>query len=176
MALPAHAPGLGLSQAANLGPPPQVFERLEARAPQREWDARAVMDAQRRRVLAGAQLVFSRRAARRGRGRGRVGARATFCSRCGGAAVCGRTRTNRLHPHPPARRRVMPLEVDPRAHPLWRLAEQFGGGCALAAGPATTHVVATHGGTEKARRVRASPRPFGARALASAAGRAALPP
>jgi hypothetical protein len=47
--------------------------------------------------------------------------------------------------------RVIPLESDPRSHPLWRLAEQYGGACALGVSDATTHVVATHGGTEKAR-------------------------
>ncbi|KAI8462251.1 MAG: hypothetical protein J3K34DRAFT_527889 [Monoraphidium minutum] len=82
----------------------QVFARIAARAPQDEWDARAVMDATRRRVLAGARVAFSR---------------------------------------------VIPLEADPRSHPLWRLAEQYGGVCEGAVGWGTTHVVATHGGTEK---------------------------
>jgi hypothetical protein len=47
--------------------------------------------------------------------------------------------------------RVIPLESDPRAHPLWRLAEQFGGRCCEGVVEAATHVVATHGGTEKVR-------------------------
>lgn len=45
--------------------------------------------------------------------------------------------------------RVIPLESDPRAHPLWRLAEQFGGACAEAPDERVTHVVAAQGGTEK---------------------------
>ncbi|KAI8471800.1 MAG: hypothetical protein J3K34DRAFT_416255 [Monoraphidium minutum] len=45
---------------------------------------------------------------------------------------------------------VTPAEADPRGHPLWRLAEQFGGVCAEAPSDATTHVVAAHAGTEKA--------------------------
>jgi hypothetical protein len=40
--------------------PAQVFERLQARAPPDAWDVRAVIDARRRRVLAGAVLAFSR--------------------------------------------------------------------------------------------------------------------
>lgn len=47
--------------------------------------------------------------------------------------------------------RVIPLEADPRSHPLWRLAEQYGCACSEAASDATTHIVATHGGTEKVR-------------------------
>jgi hypothetical protein len=81
-----------------------VFSLIRGGAPQESWDVRAVLAARRRRVLAGASLVFSR---------------------------------------------VIPLETDPRAHPLWRLAEQFGAACGEACGEGTTHVVATHGGTEK---------------------------
>ncbi|KIY91828.1 hypothetical protein MNEG_16135 [Monoraphidium neglectum] len=86
----------------------QVFERAAARAPPEVWDARAVMDDHRRRVLAGVGLVFSR---------------------------------------------VGPQNADPRAHPLWRLAERFGGACSEAPGEGTTHVVAAAGGTDKATRV-----------------------
>jgi RNA polymerase II C-terminal domain phosphatase-like 3/4 len=87
-----------------------VFSLIRTRAPREAWDVRAVMEGRRRRVLAGASLVFSR---------------------------------------------VFPLEANPRTHPLWRLAEQFGAACGEVCGEGTTHVVATHGGTEKARRGRA---------------------
>lgn len=87
-----------------LPPRLQVFDLIQARAPQESWDVRTVMEAHRRQVLSGVNLVFSR---------------------------------------------VMPLETDPRTHPLWRLAEQFGGTCSEACSEATTHVVATHGGTDK---------------------------
>jgi hypothetical protein len=46
--------------------------------------------------------------------------------------------------------RVIPLDTDPRRHPLWQLAEQYGAACAEACDDATTHLVATHAGTEKA--------------------------
>lgn len=45
--------------------------------------------------------------------------------------------------------RVIPLETDPKQHPLWQLAEQFGASCSEQCGDNTSHVVATHGGTEK---------------------------
>ena len=45
--------------------------------------------------------------------------------------------------------RVIPLESDPRQHPLWVLAEQYGASCGINCNEQTTHVVATHGGTEK---------------------------
>lgn len=45
--------------------------------------------------------------------------------------------------------RVIPLEANPRTHPLWQLAEQFGATCGEQCTDTTTHVVATHGGTEK---------------------------
>lgn len=45
--------------------------------------------------------------------------------------------------------RVIPLESDPQQHPLWLLAEQFGATCSVGCTDNTTHVVATHGGTEK---------------------------
>jgi hypothetical protein len=45
--------------------------------------------------------------------------------------------------------RVIPLESNPRQHPLWQLAEQFGATCGEQCNETTTHVVATHGGTEK---------------------------
>jgi RNA polymerase II C-terminal domain phosphatase-like 3/4 len=47
--------------------------------------------------------------------------------------------------------RVIPLESNPRQHPLWQLAEQFGATCGEQCNETTTHVVATHGGTEKVR-------------------------
>lgn len=47
--------------------------------------------------------------------------------------------------------RVIPLEANPRTHPLWQLAEQFGATCGEQCTEQTTHVVATHGGTEKVR-------------------------
>jgi len=86
--------------------PPKVFTRIAARSPQDSWDVRAVMEAQRRSVLRGVRLVFSR---------------------------------------------VIPLELNPRSHPLWRLAEQFGGACEEGVGEGVTHVVGTHGGTDKVR-------------------------
>ena len=45
--------------------------------------------------------------------------------------------------------RVIPLETNPRQHPLWVLAEQYGATCSQQCTPDTTHVVATHQGTEK---------------------------
>jgi hypothetical protein len=47
--------------------------------------------------------------------------------------------------------RIIPLETDPRGHPLWQLAEQFGAACIEGCSDAVTHVIATHGGTEKVR-------------------------
>eukprot|EP00878_Enallax_costatus_P015641 GHUV01016386.1.p1 GENE.GHUV01016386.1~~GHUV01016386.1.p1 ORF type:complete len:554 (+),score=207.91 GHUV01016386.1:103-1662(+) len=70
------------------------------------WDIRNIMASEKRQVLAGVHLVFSR---------------------------------------------VIPLEANPRTHPLWQLAEQFGATCGEQCTDETTHVVATHGGTEKVR-------------------------
>lgn len=89
-----------------------VFERMRAAPPSAApsavapWDVRRVMAAEKRLVLAGVVLAFSR---------------------------------------------VIPLESDPRCHPLWQLAEQFGAACGEGCSDATTHIVATHGGTEKVR-------------------------
>eukprot|EP00775_Hariotina_reticulata_P011392 gene11392-11540_t len=68
------------------------------------WDVRNVMATEKKLVLQGVNLVFSR---------------------------------------------VIPLESDPKQHPLWQLAEQFGATCGEQCTTSTTHVVATHGGTEK---------------------------
>jgi hypothetical protein len=46
--------------------------------------------------------------------------------------------------------RLAPPGADPRAHPLWKLAERYGGACAEACGEATTHVIAARDGTAKA--------------------------
>lgn len=51
--------------------------------------------------------------------------------------------------------RVIPLEMEPSAHPLWRLAESFGAVCSGALDGATTHVVAGAAGTEKVLAARA---------------------
>jgi len=45
--------------------------------------------------------------------------------------------------------RVIPLETNPRQHPLWLLAEQYGATCTEQCTDDTTHVVAMTGGTEK---------------------------
>lgn len=45
--------------------------------------------------------------------------------------------------------RVIPLEMEPASHPLWRLAESFGARCSGALDGATTHVIAGASGTEK---------------------------
>eukprot|EP00879_Flechtneria_rotunda_P009025 GHRR01009450.1.p1 GENE.GHRR01009450.1~~GHRR01009450.1.p1 ORF type:complete len:161 (-),score=50.12 GHRR01009450.1:1665-2147(-) len=88
----------------------QVFSRLHVAPPSSSpdaaavWDIRNIMAAEKRQVLAGVCLVFSR---------------------------------------------VIPLEANPRQHPLWQLAEQFGAVCEMQCSDNTTHVVATHGGTEK---------------------------
>ncbi|KAF6256557.1 HAD-like domain-containing protein [Scenedesmus sp. NREL 46B-D3] len=87
-----------------------VFARMRAAPPAATpdaaagWDIRNVMAAEKRQVLSGVHLVFSR---------------------------------------------VIPLESNPRQHPLWQLAEQFGATCGEQCNETTTHVVATHGGTEK---------------------------
>jgi hypothetical protein len=47
--------------------------------------------------------------------------------------------------------RVIPLETNPRQHPLWLLAEQYGATCSEQCTEETTHVVAMTGGTEKVR-------------------------
>lgn len=47
--------------------------------------------------------------------------------------------------------RVIPLETNPRQHPLWLLAEQYGATCSEQCSEDTTHVVAMTGGTEKVR-------------------------
>ncbi|GBF90535.1 hypothetical protein Rsub_03531 [Raphidocelis subcapitata] len=83
----------------------ELFDRLDARAPPDACDARAVLEARRRRVLSGVAISFSR---------------------------------------------LAPAGADPRSHPLWRLAERYGGVCAEACGEATTHVVAAQDGTAKA--------------------------
>jgi hypothetical protein len=44
--------------------------------------------------------------------------------------------------------RVIPLETNPRQHPLWVLAEQYGATCSQQCTPDTTHVVAMNQGTE----------------------------
>jgi hypothetical protein len=62
------------------------------------------------------------------------------------------------NPHPPSQvlegvqlvfSRVIPLETNPRQHPLWLLAEQYGATCCEACSDGTTHVVTMTGGTEK---------------------------
>lgn len=45
--------------------------------------------------------------------------------------------------------RVIPLEMEPSSHPLWRLAESFGARCSTTLDARTTHVVAGASGTEK---------------------------
>ncbi len=45
--------------------------------------------------------------------------------------------------------RVIPLEMAPGSHPLWRLAEEFGARCSTALTPEVTHVVAMSRATEK---------------------------
>lgn len=65
----------------------------------------------------------------------------------------------RLRPPPPPAQvlrgvrlvftRVIPLEMEPSTHPLWRLAESFGARCSTVLDGATTHVVAGASGTEK---------------------------
>ena len=45
--------------------------------------------------------------------------------------------------------RVIPLEMDPCSHPLWKMAEQFGAKCSVSCSEDTTHVVAGTRGTEK---------------------------
>jgi hypothetical protein len=47
--------------------------------------------------------------------------------------------------------RVIPLETNPRQHPLWLLAEQYGATCSEQCTADTTHVVAMTGATEKVR-------------------------
>lgn len=47
--------------------------------------------------------------------------------------------------------RVIPLETNPRQHPLWLLAEQYGATCTEQCTDDTTHVVAMTGATEKVR-------------------------
>lgn len=47
--------------------------------------------------------------------------------------------------------RVIPLETNPRQHPLWLLAEQYGATCSEQCAGDTTHVVAMTGATEKVR-------------------------
>lgn len=50
--------------------------------------------------------------------------------------------------------RVIPLEMEPSSHPLWRLAESFGARCSTTLDARTTHVVAGASGTEKVLQVR----------------------
>lgn len=50
--------------------------------------------------------------------------------------------------------RVIPLEMEPTSHPLWRMAESFGARCSTLLDAATTHVVAGASGTEKVLQVR----------------------
>lgn len=69
------------------------------------WDVRRVLSTQRKKILQGVNIVFSR---------------------------------------------VIPLEVDPKTHELWQMAEAFGAKCSTAVGPGVTHLVAADGGTEKA--------------------------
>lgn len=52
--------------------------------------------------------------------------------------------------------RVIPLEMEPSTHPLWRLAESFGARCSTVLDGATTHVVAGASGTEKVLQARAA--------------------
>ncbi|KAL4419249.1 hypothetical protein ABPG77_001187 [Micractinium sp. CCAP 211/92] len=52
--------------------------------------------------------------------------------------------------------RVIPLEMEPSSHPLWRMAESFGARCSTLLDGATTHVVAGASGTEKVLQARAA--------------------
>lgn len=45
--------------------------------------------------------------------------------------------------------RVIPLEMEPESHPLWRLAQSFGARCSGSLDASTTHVIAGASGTEK---------------------------
>jgi hypothetical protein len=45
--------------------------------------------------------------------------------------------------------RVIPLEMAPASHPLWRLAEEYGARCTTSLTPEVTHVVAMSRATEK---------------------------
>jgi hypothetical protein len=45
--------------------------------------------------------------------------------------------------------RIIPLDTNPKLHPLWRLAEGFGAACSTRMGPETTHIVALSAGTDK---------------------------
>lgn len=90
-------------------------------------DVRGALEAQRRRVLAGVRLAFSRPP----------------------PAVAAPAGNGEHNGADAAADDAADADADPRAHPLWRLAEAFGAEAAEAPGPATTHVVATADGTGK---------------------------
>ena len=100
--------------------------------PPEERDVRPLLRDMRARVLHGCVVMFSRGARR--------------CARSL-LACCARVT---LTPHP--MRAVFPQnEAAPETHALWRLARELGADVAAAPRDGVTHVIATHGGTDKAR-------------------------
>ncbi|KAJ9523263.1 hypothetical protein QJQ45_024045, partial [Haematococcus lacustris] len=96
------------------GPPGMLLSAppVEPRYP--PWDIRNVLADERRKVLQGVCLAFSR---------------------------------------------ITPLDADPRAHPLWRMAQAYGAECATHCTDRTTHVVSPVRGTEKTRWAATNGRP-----------------
>lgn len=96
--------GLVFMYANHPGPAAQLLSGPPAEPRCPPWDVRNVVADERRKVLAGVVLVFSR---------------------------------------------IVPADMDPRLHPLWRLAEAYGAACEEGVSERVTHVVAPSRGTQK---------------------------